>query len=266
MSWNRTVTLTLDVDAPYGRVLMGSLNDTSLLNQPPVHVLGDAFPIRLQFARRSAVPTEPATGVSPPPGSSIVYCAKAAGGGGDLLFFADGFAPVLGDDSNPIPGLYQSTLNLNTTQLADHLAASPTGAKLLLGEVEVRNAAATERLSLQFDLIARPQVYVGTEGVPIDSTPPYPSPSSILVQDQLGSIIPSLRLDISTLTGGGPTALDGITTVGLSLPRMVMLVLPGNPLSVYVLEAGTAPESSPATIRPDDYHPTTNAKVWQRKL
>lgn len=82
----------------------------------------------------------------------------------------------------------------------------------------------------------------------------------------LGSIVPNLRLDLTTLTGGGATALDGIPTVGLTTPRMVMLVLPGGPLSVYVLESGTAAESSPATIRPDDYHASTNAKVWQRKL
>jgi len=99
-------------------------------------------------------------------------------------------------------------------------------------------------------------VVKGGEGVPTTANPSYPAPALVL----------SLNSQITTLTGGGTDALDGIVTVGLSVPRIAVLCLPGGPIMIYVLEAGTAAESSPATIRPDDYNGSTNAKVWQRKL
>jgi hypothetical protein len=224
MSWNRTLTLTLDVDAPYGRVLIGSLTDTSLLNQPPVHILGDAFPLRLQFARRATIPTDPAVGISPPTGSTIVYSGKASGATGDLLFFAADFEPVLDDDSEPIPGLFQGTLDLNTTELAAHLAASPTGPKTILGEVEIRNAANTERISLQFDLIARPQVYIGTEGVPTDANPPYPLPSALLIKTaqtltsgELTQVRANLALGTMADQNASSVAITGGSIAGASV-------------------------------------------------
>jgi hypothetical protein len=80
------------------------------------------------------------------------------------------------------------------------------------------------------------------------------------------SSVPLLRLDLTTLTGGGATALDGIPTTNLTTPRALFLIRPGEPLSCYQLEAGTAAESAPAIIRPDDFHATNNAKIWVRKL
>lgn len=321
MSWNRTLTLTLDIDAPYGRVLIGSLTDTALLNQPPVHILGDAFPIRLQFARRSTIPTDPAIGIALPAGSTLVYSAKAASGTGDLLFLADDFAPVLDEDDEPIPGLYQGNLNLNTTELAAHIAAAPTGPKTILGEVEIRNASNTERISLQFDLLARPQIYIGTEGVPTDATPPYPLPGEISLvghthiaadisdstsagralltaanpaaqrtalelppatesemragtETGLRAMSPLrvaqavggfFRMGITGLTGGGSTNLDGVATVGVTPPYLIGIVVSGS-LRFYLLQTGTDAEASPGIIRPDDYSPATNEKVWTQVL
>lgn len=66
-------------------------------------------------------------------------------------------------------------------------------------------------------------------------------------------------LTVTGLTGGG-TNLDGIETVGLvGLRAMVMT---GGNVSFYQLQAGTAAESSPGTIRPDDYNGSTNQKNW----
>jgi hypothetical protein len=80
------------------------------------------------------------------------------------------------------------------------------------------------------------------------------------------SSVPLLRLDLTTLTGGGPTALDGIATTTLTPPRALFLIRPNEPLACYQLEAGTTAESVPNIIRPDDFHAVTNAKIWVRKL
>lgn len=263
MSWTRTLTHTLDTEATYGRVLIGSLTDTALLNNPPVHTVGDAHPLRLQFARRATTPTDPAVGVPLPDGSTIVYSAKASGATGDLLFIASDFTPVLDELDAPIPGLYQAPLNLNTLALATLLAAPPTGQpKIILGEVEVRNADNTERISLQFDLLARPQVYIGDEGVPADGPPPYPLPGAIGLR---GLTTPDLRLDITTLTGGTPEALDSLPTLGHATPYLIIAPISGA-LRAYLLTPGTDPEAAPGTIRPDDYATTTNEKIWKQIL
>ena len=66
---------------------------------------------------------------------------------------------------------------------------------------------------------------------------------------------------ITGLTGGGATKLDGIATVGVAAGRTQLVIISG--LShLYRLTAGTTVESSPESIRPDDYNAGTNAKVW----
>jgi hypothetical protein len=73
------------------------------------------------------------------------------------------------------------------------------------------------------------------------------------------------RPTITALTGGGASALDGIATAALSPGYLVALRIGGIP-HWYVLEAGTAAEASPATIRPDDFALSTNEKIWTRYL
>jgi hypothetical protein len=63
------------------------------------------------------------------------------------------------------------------------------------------------------------------------------------------------------LTGGGSTKLDGITTVGVDV-GMVQLVVIGDVADYYKLTAGVAIEGSPSIILPDDYNAGTNAKSW----
>lgn len=261
-TWNRTLTLTFDVDAPYGRILIGSLTDTALLNTQPVFTVGDHFPIRIQLARRDAVPTNPAAGIDPEPGTSFVLAGKALNATGALLFYADSFSPVLDESAAPIPGLFQSDLDLNTLALAAHIVSAPAGPKTILCELEVRNAANTRRYSLQFDATARPQVYKGTEGVPLGDVPSYPAPSSLMLR---GTTAPDLRLDITALTGGGATALDGLPTAGIAPPYLVGIVS-GGALRFYLLTTSTAAEAAPGIIRPDDYAPVTNEKVWTQVL
>ena len=66
-------------------------------------------------------------------------------------------------------------------------------------------------------------------------------------------------------TGGGSTKLDGVATVSRAVESIVAFVdnNGGSPvLRHYELVAGTTAEVAPDVIRPDDYHATTNAKVW----
>jgi len=73
------------------------------------------------------------------------------------------------------------------------------------------------------------------------------------------------RPDITGLTGGTATDLDGIPTVGLAEGTMVA-VFDGTETRIYRLTTGTNAESSPGVIRPDDFADPGNAKVWIASL
>jgi hypothetical protein len=73
------------------------------------------------------------------------------------------------------------------------------------------------------------------------------------------------RPDITGLTGGTATDLDGIPTVGLAEGTMVA-VFDGSETRIYRLTSGTNPESSPGVIRPDDFADPGNTKVWIASL
>jgi hypothetical protein len=67
--------------------------------------------------------------------------------------------------------------------------------------------------------------------------------------------------NLTGLTGGTSTDLDSILTVSRSIGEIVDLTV-GNDLRIYELQSGTTAESSPETIRPDDYAASTNEKIW----
>ena len=71
---------------------------------------------------------------------------------------------------------------------------------------------------------------------------------------------------ITGLTGGGSTKLDGIPTTTLAARTLVQIMreVEGyQRLETWRLAASTtAEDEAAAIIRPDDYHATTNAKVW----
>ena len=70
------------------------------------------------------------------------------------------------------------------------------------------------------------------------------------------------RPDITGLTGGGATNLDGIPTTELAVGT-ILIIYDGSESRIYRLTAGTDAENPPAVIRPDDFNATTNAKVWK---
>lgn len=72
------------------------------------------------------------------------------------------------------------------------------------------------------------------------------------------------RPGITNLTGGAASDLDGIATVGVATGLVQEVLLASGPtLSKYALVAGTDAENAPSIVRPDDYAPTTNEKVWK---
>jgi len=68
---------------------------------------------------------------------------------------------------------------------------------------------------------------------------------------------------ISGLTGGGAANLDGLVTVEVNVPLKGWAEITGMGVAFYKLRAGTEVTSSPAIVRPADYAPGTNEKVWQ---
>lgn len=100
-------------------------------------------------------------------------------------------------------------------------------------------------------------VYRGDETPPTEEDPPSPFA-------RVNRTITS-RPDLTALTGGTSTALDGIVTAASAIEtgRIVAFTLSGV-LEHYQLTAGTTAESSPSVIRPDDYNASTNARVWVR--
>lgn len=75
-------------------------------------------------------------------------------------------------------------------------------------------------------------------------------------------------------TGGGGSAaaatalmsaetLDAIPTTSVEAGTLALFVIVSSTAYIYALIAGTTAESSPSTIRPDDYAGGTNEKVWR---
>lgn len=107
--------------------------------------------------------------------------------------------------------------------------------------------------------VVQPCLGAGSEALTRD-------PATKVTRDYATAGLVYARYDITGLTGGGSTNLDGLTTAGLptaGLPTGTTYDLYiGGEVSRYRLRAGTDAENSPAIIRPDDYHASTNARVW----
>lgn len=93
----------------------------------------------------------------------------------------------------------------------------------------------------------------GSEGTPVNASDP----------DEYSLIANTIQHfpSLTGLTGGTSTDLDSVATVSRSIGEVVDLTV-GNDLRIYELQSGTTAESSPGTIRPDDYAASTNEKIW----
>lgn len=69
---------------------------------------------------------------------------------------------------------------------------------------------------------------------------------------------------VTTLTGGGANALDGVVTTSVDTPQLYILSI-GLSSQLWVLVTATDEENSAGGIvRPDDYDGSTNTKVFKR--
>ena len=69
---------------------------------------------------------------------------------------------------------------------------------------------------------------------------------------------------VTTLIGGGATALDGVLTATVSVPQVYVLSI-SNSSQLWALVAGTnAEDAAGGIVRGDDFHASTNAKVFKR--
>jgi hypothetical protein len=156
MSWARSQDLYLAITAPVGQQLVRGAGNLSPVERP-IFIFGDKFPVRLD-------PTD------------IINLAGSIDTSADtILFLATGFTNV-GDDTNPV---YQAVLDLNTEEL---LAALGNDDSLLVNvDVEIKNAANTQRRTLRFQASILQQVFEGDEPPPV-SIPDYPDAASIALK------------------------------------------------------------------------------------
>lgn len=162
---------------------------------------------------------------------------------------------VLQDTFSGITNGWSGTLSFNTYSVMAALGDA-SSVDLTL-EVELTDPSGNRRT-----------LYNGTativdEVIDAASLTPQPQVSYYTAVESNTRFIPN-RTDITGLTGGGSTNLDGIATVSGATPvgQMLMIRVSGA-FYCYELVTGTDAESSPSVIRPDDYAGTTNEVVWK---
>lgn len=143
--------------------------------------------------------------------------------------------------------IYSATVALTTAALETKFAANPASLATM-AEFTWSNSAETTRISSELlPCTIANDVYRSTD--PLDPGQP--------TQAQL-TFLPA----VTGLTGGGVTNLDGVSTAALAVPQVFLVILDGSS-QLWVLQAGTLAEDSVnGVVRPDDYHGTTNAKVF----
>ena len=101
-------------------------------------------------------------------------------------------------------------------------------------------------------------ILVGDEATPTSAA----DPTQYLLKASGIEYLPT----VTSLTGGTSADLDAVPTTAVTVGKVIGFIdadASPDALRVYRLEAGTDAESSPNVIRPDDYHASTNAKVWK---
>lgn len=170
MSWDRRLDLHIDVDATTQRRLLTSESEPSILNQPPELVSGDKIKVRCYFWRRGGTAGS-VDSIDPGATSTFRLSGRPQGipSGSPVLFLATAFSEVG-------TGIWETTLDLNTQEMRNHIAATPAGSKLITVEIEIRDAGDTTRRSLQFEARAMPQVWDNQ-----DAPTALPSPAAWLI-------------------------------------------------------------------------------------
>jgi|GEM_PF-5269412 len=175
-AFTRYFNLTIDLGNP-SNPLLGASTSLGRSSTSVQFTQGDKFTLRI-------FPTWNSATCALEDGSAIVFAARQTGiFTGELLFSATIFSKYT-DESGLI--YYEATLDLNTQAIADVLPAN-TASVAFTADIEIQNAANTERLSYRFAGTIVKQAYNGTEGVPTDADPPYPASDKVMVKHMNGA-------------------------------------------------------------------------------
>lgn len=163
------------------------------------------------------------------------------------------------------------TFSLNTTALVNYFTDNvPAGSResAMLFEVEVSAQDATARETyLQETAYVRRDVNQANDTIPDEDAQLYVLTGALFDGNGRG-ITPQFvvhRGEITTRTGGTAAALDAIVTTTLTIPFVVLITIGGTG-ELWLLASGTDAEDGTFVVRPDDYHASTNARVWKRIL
>jgi hypothetical protein len=231
MSWSRTFELVLNLSTRQGSPLAAGRTDATPVESVTWYAR-DRFTLRIIPVERSASATSPTVRTRLAPGSVIVVKgnAKPTPGADPCLYNAVAFTEI--EDPDDIGQYYyEATLDLNTNEgnaAVDALVA-PQDALECLFDVEIQDAANTERNTFQFRAFVKKDV-VRNQGTPTPGSPLYPSPAQILVANNnlselasaptaranlgLGSMA-TQDADAVDITGG---TIDGANVTGLPAP------------------------------------------------
>ncbi|WP_052362376.1 hypothetical protein [Geminisphaera colitermitum] len=177
MSWTREFNLYLNVALEPGKILLRDKNGQAAATRPE-WVSADTFPVNLWLLRPATTTGEAPAIETLEPGDQMILSGKATPAGA-LLFSATGWALV----ENEATGSYYTTiLDLNTSAL--EIALGTQSSLIITGEIEIQNPQNTRRISAQFQVLIRRQIYAG-EGTPQPAPPAYPLPGALLTLDQL---------------------------------------------------------------------------------
>lgn len=157
----------------------------------------------------------------------------------------DNVADDLTDDPG---GFYLGTLDLAGDDLA---ALFTAGVSSVYGHLEIQTVTSgIPQSSQSIPVLVLSDVIRPGDGAPAITSQPTASP--LLVYK-----------DITSLTGGGATALDGIPTVGKT--NVIVMLYVSSEVQTWRLFAGTTAEDAEnGIVRPDDYDADDNAQIWKR--
>jgi hypothetical protein len=208
---------------------------------------GDLTPIELQFVR-NGVPEALETGVV------ITFALKESGKyDGDFVVFFDEFSAPSASPNF----IYSGTPSLSTEELDDLLfvdgnQSNDLASVDLMGEITWEDDANPASIRT-FVARVHNDVVRGTEGTPLA----LPTPLGWLAAN--GILYAPAIVDF---VGGDPTDLDSLPTANLPLNTLLLVSLPANQNYLYRLSEGDNETNSPEVIRPADYEPETNERVW----
>lgn len=213
-------------------------------------VLGDSEPMMIKFTTGSAAPAF---------AGDATYSLTASLG----AVTTDGSLSYVSTSSfTPITGGWSGRMSLDTSDLIAAVGNAPGcqpssafGNSAPRGKYLVLQLQVTDPSGFT-DTYALLQIFVEWRVVVTPST------DTNSTTYQLGAVHP--RRDITSLTGGGATALDGQATAYGALPTGYTVLLSyGRVGQTWQLIAGTdAEDPSNGIVRPDDYNASSNARIW----